>query len=75
VLVVDDKHIARSTFASYLKAWGCIPLEATSALEALDILRDRSRSGEQIGLVITDSHMPVMDGFTLAEANQDSKDV
>ena len=67
VLVVDDNISARSTFASYLKAWGCIPLEATSALEALDILRDRSRSGEQIGLVITDSHMPVMDGFTLAE--------
>jgi PAS domain S-box-containing protein len=66
VLVVDDNISARSTFASYLKAWGCIPLEATSAFEALDILKDRAISGEQIKLVITDSHMPVMDGFTLA---------
>jgi CheY-like chemotaxis protein/HPt (histidine-containing phosphotransfer) domain-containing protein len=66
VLVVDDNISARSTFASYLKAWGCIPLEATSAFEALDILKDRAISGEQIKLVITDSHIPVMDGFTLA---------
>ena len=66
VLVVDDNISARSTFAYYLKAWGCIPLEATSAIEALDILKDRAISGEQVKLVITDSHMPVMDGFTLA---------
>jgi PAS domain S-box-containing protein len=66
VLVVDDNISARSTFASYLKAWGCIPLEATSALEALDTLKDKGISGEQVNLVITDSHMPVMDGFTLA---------
>jgi two-component system, sensor histidine kinase and response regulator len=66
VLVVDDNISARSTFASYLKAWGCIPLEATSALEALDILKDKGISGGQIKLVITDSHMPVMDGFALA---------
>jgi|GEM_PF-4053921 len=66
VLVVDDNISARSTFAYYLKAWGCIPLEATSAIEALDILKERAISGEQVKLVITDSHMPVMDGFTLA---------
>jgi PAS domain S-box-containing protein len=66
VLVVDDNISARSTFASYLKAWGCIPLEATSALEALDILKDKNISGGQIKLVITDFHMPVMDGFALA---------
>ncbi len=66
VLVVDDNISARSTFAAYLKAWGCIPLEATSALEALDILKDKDLSGGQIKLVITDFHMPVMDGFALA---------
>jgi two-component system, sensor histidine kinase and response regulator len=66
VLVVDDNIPARSAIASYLKAWGCIPLEATSAIEALDILKDNGISGGQVNLVITDSHMPVMDGFTLA---------
>ena len=66
VLVVGDNKSARSTIASYLKDWGGIPLEAKSALEALDILKGKGISGEQVNLVITDSHMPVMDGFTLA---------
>jgi len=66
VLVVDDNTSARSTFASYLRAWGCIPVEAASGQEALDILKDKASTDNEISLVATDSHMPLMDGFELA---------
>ncbi|HVN72477.1 MAG TPA: PAS domain S-box protein, partial [Desulfomonilia bacterium] len=66
VLVVDDNVSARSTYASYLKEWGCITVEATSGREALSILKEREGTKEPIDLVVTDSHMPLMDGFELA---------
>ncbi|MCU0576936.1 MAG: response regulator [Desulfobacterota bacterium] len=66
ILVVDDNVSARDTVAAYLAAWGCRVVEATSGQEALSIMKDRAASGRRIDCVVTDSHMPFMDGFELS---------
>ncbi|HOS96084.1 MAG TPA: response regulator [Deltaproteobacteria bacterium] len=66
VLVVDDNASARATVASYLSAWGCRVAEATSGQEALLMIREQGLQAGRFDCVVTDSHMPVMDGFELA---------
>ncbi len=43
------------------------PTIARDAAEALSLLRAAQAAGEPFGLVLTDAHMPQMDGLTLAE--------
>ena len=47
--------------------WKMRPMPATSAMEALAILRQAFDRQEPFPLVITDCHMPGIDGFGLAE--------
>src|SRR3984885_1940146 len=46
--------------------WQMQPTEAASAQEALTHLRRASERGSPFALVVTDVHMPEMDGFDLA---------
>jgi signal transduction histidine kinase/ligand-binding sensor domain-containing protein/DNA-binding response OmpR family regulator len=62
VLVVDDNATNRNIMENQLKHWKFVPLIASSGDEALAILATNS----QIELVITDMHMPQMDGAQLA---------
>ncbi len=66
VLVVDDNASARATVASYLSAWGCRVAEATGGQEALFMIREQGLHAGRFDCVVTDSHMPSMDGFELA---------
>ncbi|HYK87408.1 MAG TPA: response regulator, partial [Acidobacteriota bacterium] len=50
-----------------LQRWGMNPVLASSGAEALKILRDSSRSATPFTLLLTDIHMPEMDGWTLVE--------
>jgi two-component system sensor histidine kinase/response regulator len=47
--------------------WQMKPAEAASAQEALAHLRRASERGNPFALVVTDVHMPEMDGFDLAD--------
>jgi signal transduction histidine kinase len=59
ILIVDDEEPVRSVFAEYLsRSYSC--QTAANALEALDILSQRS-----FALVITDVHMPGLGGIEL----------
>ena len=67
VLVVDDNGTNRHILEETLRSWRMIPTTAASAQEALHLLRRAREAGEPYQLVITDAHMPGMDGFTLVE--------
>ncbi|SEO97167.1 hybrid sensor histidine kinase/response regulator [Mucilaginibacter sp. OK283] len=62
VLVVDDNATNRNIMENQLKHWKFVPVIASSGDKALAILE----ANNQIELVITDMHMPQMDGAQLA---------
>jgi signal transduction histidine kinase/CheY-like chemotaxis protein len=64
VLVVDDNATNRRLLAGWLSRWGMRPLLAESGPAAVKILET---SAEPIPLVLTDVHMPRMDGFALVQ--------
>lgn len=63
VLVVDDSRTARRYLAELLARHQFQVLEAESGEEALDLLEQH----REVYLVITDYHMPGMDGFELTQ--------
>jgi signal transduction histidine kinase/DNA-binding response OmpR family regulator len=63
VLVVDDNATNRLILHETILGWGMEPVTAGSAQEALNLMRQ-----EACPLVLTDAHMPDMDGFSLVEA-------
>ncbi|MFZ5426887.1 MAG: response regulator [Thermodesulfobacteriota bacterium] len=62
ILTVDDDNAVRSTLAAWIEDSGYVPLEATSGLEGLEILKDNTPD-----LILLDLRMPVMDGLTFLE--------
>ncbi|MCU1275082.1 MAG: signal transduction histidine kinase [Bryobacterales bacterium] len=62
VLVVDDNATNRRVLADCLTRWGMRPILAEGGSAALQILESEV---ELIPLVLTDVHMPEMDGFEL----------
>jgi two-component system sensor histidine kinase/response regulator len=67
VLVVDDNAVNRRILTKLLRQWHLRPVVvATGGLEALALLRQASERGDPFTLVLTDCHMPDMDGFELA---------
>jgi two-component system sensor histidine kinase/response regulator len=67
VLVVDDNAVNRRILTELLRRWHLQPIVvATGAMEALVLLRQASERGDPFTLVLTDCHMPDMDGFELA---------
>jgi signal transduction histidine kinase/CheY-like chemotaxis protein len=66
VLVVDDNSTNRRLLAEQLRGWGMRPEVAESAEQALAEIQVRRESGDPFRVVVTDLHMPGMDGFGLA---------
>ncbi len=67
VLVVDDNVTNRRILTDMLYRWQMRPTPAGGAQEALGLLQQASQRGLPFALVLTDVHMPGMDGFDLAE--------
>jgi two-component system, sensor histidine kinase and response regulator len=72
VLVVDDNFTNRRILTEMFWMWQMKPTEAASAQEALAHLRRASERGNPFALIVTDVHMPEMDGFDLAERIKDT---
>jgi len=64
-LIVDDNAVNRRIFREMLLRWGLAVEEENSALALLNNLEQRQ--AQAFDLVITDYHMPGMDGFGLIE--------
>ena len=62
VLIVDDEESLRRLVSRTLTGVGFAVLEADHGASALRVLAERA----PVHLVISDIHMPVMDGLTLA---------
>ena len=66
VLIVDDNESNCRLLFQMVGNWGMDPTIAKSATQALVAMHDGLRSGQPFKLVITDAHMPDVDGFELA---------
>jgi CheY-like chemotaxis protein/HPt (histidine-containing phosphotransfer) domain-containing protein len=66
VLVVDDNATNRRILDDVLASWRMVPTTVATAAEALELMRQAERDGQPYPLVITDAHMPEVDGFMLA---------
>jgi signal transduction histidine kinase/DNA-binding response OmpR family regulator len=67
VLVVDDNLTNRRILEDLLLNWGMRPETVAGAREALEVIRVREEIGEGFRIILTDLHMPEMDGFALVE--------
>jgi len=67
VLIVDDNRTNRRILEGMLKRWDMKSTSVESGPEALAQLSTAREGGAPYALVLTDMHMPDMDGFTLVE--------
>lgn len=67
VLVVDDNRTNRRILDGMLKRWEMLPELTEDGEDALIRLSKAVLGGNPFRLVLTDMHMPGMDGFTLIE--------
>jgi len=67
ILVVDDNRTNRRILESMLHRWQMKPTSVQDGEEALAQLATAREAGQAYGLILTDMHMPKMDGFALVE--------
>jgi two-component system sensor histidine kinase/response regulator len=67
VLVVDDNRTNRGILEGTLKRWEMKPTLVESGEEGLKQLSLAAEAGDPYALILTDMHMPEMDGFSLVE--------
>jgi len=72
VLVVDDNETNRLILAQILDNWGMDASVLPDARTALDELSDAYRSGSPYSLILSDVHMPIVDGFEFVQAVRES---
>jgi len=72
VLVVDDNATNRRILAETLTGWGMKVSLAASAPAAFEQLARAAETGHPFRLVLTDAHMPEMDGFALNRRMRES---
>ena len=75
VVVVDDNLTNRRILTDMLWGWGMLPAPAASGPEALAHMRRGVQRGQPYSLVLTDVHMPEMDGFELVQRIHDSPEL
>jgi len=67
VLIVDDNSTNRAILKEMLTNWSMNPVEVQSGPEALKFLTQAKKKGRIYRLLLVDSNMPEMDGFSLVE--------
>jgi PAS domain S-box-containing protein len=67
VLVVDDNRTNCRILEGMLGRWQMKAISVNGGASALAQLSEAREAGEPFGLILTDMHMPDMDGFALVE--------
>ena len=62
-LIIDDNRTNRRILDGLLTAWGMLPTAVSDGASALDHLVAANEIGQHYKLILTDMHMPRMDGF------------
>jgi PAS domain S-box-containing protein len=75
VLVVDDNPTSLRVLADLLGRWGMQVSLANSGPAALGALDSALAAGQPFRLLIADSYMPEMDGFTLVEKIHEAREL
>ncbi|MBV9770642.1 MAG: response regulator, partial [Bryobacterales bacterium] len=75
VLVVDDNLTNRRILTEMFWMWHMRPVAAASAQEALAHLRRAAQHGDPFALVVTDVHMPGMEGFDLVDRIKNTSEI
>ncbi|GAB6058601.1 PAS domain S-box protein [Desulfonatronum parangueonense] len=65
ILCVDDNPTNRLILSEQLERWHVRHEQASSAMEALEMLRSAKAEGDPFQIMLTDMQMPQMDGETL----------
>ena len=68
VLIVDDNQTNRRILETMMKNWGLDTVSAESGVTALAALDRSVSAGQPVSLIISDLHMPEMDGFEFIAA-------
>jgi CheY-like chemotaxis protein/HPt (histidine-containing phosphotransfer) domain-containing protein len=71
VLIVDDNRTNRRILEGLLNRWGMVPGTASDGQEALEMYTSAVADGTPYQLVLTDMHMPRMDGFDFVQRLKD----
>ena len=72
VLIVDDNGTNRFILHNMVERWGMIPTSVSDGEQALDEFSAAEKANDAYGLILTDMHMPRMDGFGLVGHLKDS---
>ena len=75
VLIVDDNRTNRRILEGLVKRWGMNPTVASDAEKALNELAIARAANEPYRLILTDMHMPKIDGFGLVEQIKQTSDI
>ena len=67
VLIIDDNKTNRRILEGLMRTWGLEPTSAPDGPAALDLVAKACASGEHYRLILTDMHMPKMDGFAVVQ--------
>jgi two-component system sensor histidine kinase/response regulator len=67
ILLVDDNATNRRILEDSVIGWKMMPTVVESAAAAIQALENVHASGAQLPVVLTDAHMPEIDGFGLVE--------
>jgi two-component system sensor histidine kinase/response regulator len=67
ILIVDDNATNRRILEESVIHWKMEPIIVEDATAALQVLQQRQLSNAKLPLVLTDAHMPGIDGFGLIE--------
>jgi two-component system sensor histidine kinase/response regulator len=67
VLIVDDNRTNRRILEGILTHWGMVPVVAGDGEQALSLYQAATEQSQPFNLILTDMHMPKMDGFGLVE--------
>ena len=70
ILIVDDNLINRNILREQARFWKCRNVAVESAAKALTVLENARAKGIKIDLIITDYHMPDMNGEDLFKSLQ-----
>jgi two-component system sensor histidine kinase/response regulator len=75
VLIVDDNRTNRRVLQGLVERWGMKPTAVSSGEEALIELSATRNAEDAYGMILTDMHMPKMDGFGLVERIKQSREI
>jgi two-component system, sensor histidine kinase and response regulator len=75
VLIVDDNRTNRRILQGLVERWGMKPTMVSDGEQALIELSAKKNVEEAYGLILTDMHMPKMDGFGLVEHVKDNLEI